>query len=349
VSSDRLRVAVLGASGYAGLELLRIVLRHPRLELAAATSEQRAGRPVGDAFPSLRGLTSLAYEALDAGRLPGRVDAVFSCLHHGTAAPAVTALRKAGLPVADLSADIRLRDLSSYEQWYCPHKAPELLGTAVFGIPELHREAMRGAGLVAAAGCYVTAALLPLLPFLRAGLVEPGPVIVDAKSGVSGAGRSLEDKYLFAELDGNVQAYKVANHRHVAEMEQEASLAAGRPVGVTFVPQLLPVIRGIAASVYLRPAAPLAAADARAVLAEAYRDDPFVRVLPAGETPSLQSVRGSNFCDVAAAVDPRHGTLVVLSTLDNLVKGAAGQMVQCLNCMMGWPETLGLLEAPLVP
>ena len=349
MSTDRLRVAVLGASGYAGLELLRIVLRHPRLELAAITSEQRAGRPLGEAFPSLRGLSPLRYEALEAERLAGRVDAVFSCLHHGTAAPAVTALRKAGLPVVDLSADFRLRELAAYEQWYGPHKAPELFGAAVFGIPELHREAMRGAGLVAAAGCYVTAALLPMLPFLRAGLVLPGPVIVDAKSGVSGAGRSLEDKYLFAELDGNVQAYKVASHRHVAEMEQEASLAAGRPVGVTFVPQLLPVIRGIAASVYLRPAAPLTTEDARAVLAEAYREDFFVRVLPAGEAPALQSVRGSNFCDVAAFVDPRHGTLVALATLDNLVKGASGQMVQCLNCMMGWPETLGLLEAPLVP
>jgi N-acetyl-gamma-glutamyl-phosphate reductase len=349
MSTDRLRVAVLGASGYSGLELLRIVLRHPRLELAAATSEQRAGRRLGEAFPSLRGLSSLAFESLDAGRLPGRVDAVFSCLHHGTAAPAVTALRKAGLPVVDLSADFRLRELAAYEQWYGPHKAPELFGRAVFGIPELHRDELRDAGLVAAAGCYVTAALLPLVPFLRAGLIEAGPVIVDAKSGVSGAGRSLDDQYLFAELDGNVRAYKVANHRHVAEMEQEATLAAGRPVGVTFVPQLLPVVRGIAASVYLRPAAPLTTADAVAVLAEAYRGDRFVRVLPAGETPALQSVRGSNFCDVTAVVDPRHGTLVALSTLDNLVKGAAGQMVQCFNCMMGWPETEGLLEAPLVP
>ena len=349
MSTDRLRVAVLGASGYAGLELLRIVLRHPRLELAAVTSEQRAGRPVGEAFPSLRGLTPLRYEALDAGRLAGRVDAVFSCLHHGTAAPAVTALRKAGLPVVDLSADFRLRDRAAYEQWYGPHKAPELLGQAVFGIPELHRGEMRGAGLVAAAGCYVTAALLPMLPFLRAGLVEQGPAIVDAKSGVSGAGRSLEDKYLFAELDGNVQAYKVAAHRHAPEIEQEASRVAGRAIGVTLVPQLLPVIRGIAASVYLRPSARMTTEDARAVLEEAYREELFVRVLPAGEAPALQSVRGSNFCDVGAFVDPRHGTLVALATLDNLVKGASGQMVQCLNCMMDWPETLGLLEAPLAP
>jgi len=344
-----LRVAVLGASGYAGLELLRIVLRHPRLELAVATSEQRAGTPVGEAFPSLRGLVSIPFEALVPERLPGRVDVALCCLHHGTAAPAVTALRDAGVAVVDLSADFRLRDLAAYERWYGPHKEPRLFGRAVFGVPELHRGAMRGAGLVAAAGCYPTSALLPLVPFLRAGLVAPGPVIVDAKSGVSGAGRKLEDRYLFAELDGNVQAYGVANHRHVAEIEQEAALAAGRAVGVTFVPQLLPVIRGIATSVYFQPSAPLSTADARAVLAEAWRDEPFVRVLPAGEAPSLAAVRGSNFCDLAAFADARHGTVVALATLDNLVKGAAGQMIQCLNAMQGWPETLGLLEAPLAP
>ncbi len=345
----RLRVAVLGASGYTGLELLRIVLRHPRLALAAATSEQRAGQPVGEAFPALRGLVTLPFEPLDAEKLAGRCDAAFSCLHHGTAAPAVTALRKAGIPVVDLSADFRLRDLAADERWYGAHKAPELFGRAVFGIPELHRDALRGAGLVAAAGCYTTAVLLPLVPFLRADLVQRGPVIADAKSGVSGAGRKLEDGYLFAELDENLRAYGVANHRHVAEMEQEATLAAGRPVGVTFVPHLLPTIRGMASSVYLRPKGHLTTEDARAVLAEAYRDAPFVRVLPAGETPSLQAVRGSNFCDVAAFVDARHGTLIALSTLDNLVKGASGQMVQCLNLVQGWPETEGLLEAPLAP
>ena len=349
MGSESLRVAVLGASGYSGLELLRLVLRHPRLELAVATSEQRAGRPVGDAFPSLRGLTNVAFEALDADAIPGRADVAMSCLHHGTAAVAVTKLRKAGLPVVDLSADFRLSDLAAYETWYGKHKEPALFGQSVFGIPELHREAIAGSQLVAAAGCYVTTALLAMVPFLRAGLVEPGPVIVDAKSGVSGAGRTLDDGYLFAELDGNVRAYKVANHRHVAEMEQEASLAAGRAVGITFVPQLLPVVRGIAASVYLRPAQKLTTESASAILAEAYRNEPFVRAIPAGEAPSLQAVRGSNFCDVSAFVDERNGTLIALATLDNLVKGAAGQMVQCLNVMMGWDETLGLLEAPLVP
>jgi len=344
-----MRVAILGASGYTGLELLRIVLRHPRLEPVMVTSEQRAGQPVGEAFASLRGLSELRFEALAPEKIAGRVDAAFSCLHHGTAASAVAVLRKAGLPVVDLSADFRFQDPAVYAAWYGEHLAPEWFGQAVYGIPELHREALRGASFVAGAGCHATAALLPLAPFLRADLVEAGPVIVDSKSGVSGAGRTLEDRYLFAELDENVEAYKVAAHRHAPEIEQEASLAAGRPVGVTFVPQLLPLIRGIAASVYLRPKAALSARDAHTVLAEAYRGEPFVRVLPVGQPPSLAAVRGSNFCDVAAFVDERHGTLVLLATLDNLVKGASGQLVQCLNLMMGFDERDGLLEAPLVP
>ncbi len=343
-----MKAAILGASGYTGLELFRIALRHPKLELVAVTSEQKAGQPVGDAFPALRGLTNLRFEAMDAAKIASRVEVAFSCLHHGTAAPAVTALRKAGVRVVDLSTDFRLADLATYERWHGAHKQPELFGKAVYGIPELHRSEMRGAELIAAAGCYPTSALLPMLPFLRAGLVEPH-AIIDAKSGVSGAGRKLDEQYLFAELDGSVQAYKVANHWHTAEMEEQAALAAGKGIGITFVPQLLPVIRGIATSVYLRPKAKLSAADARAVLAEAYRDDFFVRVLPLGAAPSLANVRGSNFCDVSAFADERNGTLIVLAALDNLVKGASGQMVQCLNVAMGWDEREALLSAPLAP
>jgi len=344
-----MRIAVLGASGYTGLELLRIVLRHPRLEPVVVTSEQRAGRAVGEVFPQLRGLTDLRFEALDAEAIAPRVEAAFACLHDGVSAKAVSVLRKAGVKVVDLSAAFRLDDPAVYAAWYGEHEAPELFGQAVYGIPELHREALRGAELVAGAGCYATTGLLAMTPFLRAGLVEPRPIVFDAKSGVSGAGRTKEDRYLFAELDGNVQAYKVAAHRHAPEIEQEASRVAGCSVGVTFVPQLLPVIRGIAGSVYLQPCRPITAADARGVLLDAYADEPFVRVLPEGEAPALASVRGSNFCDLGAFVDERHGTLIVLATLDNLVKGASGQLVQCLNAMMGWDEREGLLEAPLAP
>lgn len=345
-----MKVAVLGASGYTGLELLRIVLRHPQLELTVVTSEQRVGQPVGDAFPALRRMSPLRFEsAADPAAIAGRVDVAFTALPHATAAASVAALRKADVTVIDLSADFRLRDPAVYREWYGDHGAPELFGQAVYGLPEAYREQLPGAKLVAAPGCYPTSALLPLLPFLREQLVEHAPIFIDSKSGVSGAGRKLEADYLFAELDGNAKAYKVAAHRHAPEIEQEASVAAGASISVTFVPHLLPAIRGIVTSVFVQPKRPLDASEARAVLERTYRDAPFVRVLAQGETPSLANVRGSNFCDVTAIPDSRNGTLVLLSALDNLVKGSGGQGVQCLNLMQGWDETLGLWEAPLIP
>lgn len=344
-----MRVAVFGASGYTGLELLRILLRHPEAEIALVTSEQRAGQAVGDAFPALRGCLDLRFEASDPERQAEGLDLAFSALPHAASAPTVAALRKAAVPVADLSADFRLRDPATYAAWYGPHPALELLPGAVYGLPELYRDALRGAGLVACPGCYPTSALLPLVPFLRRGLVETAGIVVDAKSGSSGAGRKLDAAFLFAELDGNAQAYKVGAHRHGPEIEEQACAAAGEPVQLTFVPQLIPTTRGILTSIYCRARGALSAAAARAVLCAAWADEPFVRVLPEGETPSLQAVRGSNFCDVAAYADERSGTLVLLSALDNLVKGASGQAVQCANLMRGLPESAGLLGAPLLP
>ena len=344
-----MRVAVFGASGYTGLELLRLLLRHPRFEIAVVTSEQRAGTPVGEAFPALRGQLDLVLQTSDAARLAPGIDLAFTALPHAASAQTVAALRRASVPVADLSADFRLRELATYEAWYGPHAVPDLVGKAVYGLPELHRDALRGAELVACPGCYPTSALLPLVPFLRAGLVEPVGIAVDSKSGVSGAGRKLEADYLFAEADENVHAYKVTAHRHGPEIEQEASLAAGREVRISFVPHLVPTIRGIATSVYCRPVRELSTAAALEILAEAYAGEPFVRVLPEGETPSLQAVRGSNFCDVAAVSDPRNRTLVLLSALDNLVKGASGQALQCANLMAGLPEDAGLRDTALVP
>jgi N-acetyl-gamma-glutamyl-phosphate reductase len=345
-----MRVAVFGASGYTGLELLRILLRHPDFEIVAATSEQRAGQLVGEAFPALRGQLGLRFEASDPERLAGRVDLAFTALPHAASASTVAALRKAGVRVADLSADFRLRDLGVYEEWYGAHGAPELLGEAVYGLPELSREALGGAGLAACPGCYPTSALLPLAPFLREGLVESHGIVVDSKSGVSGAGRKVEAGFLFAEIDGNAKAYKVGReHRHGPEIEQEASRLAGEAARVTFVPHLIPTTRGIVTSVYCRPKSALGADDARALLEAAYAGERFVRVLPAGETPSLSSVRGSNFCDVAAFADERNDTLILLSALDNLVKGASGQAVQCANLMCGLPEETGLLGGALLP
>ncbi|MGH0029830.1 MAG: N-acetyl-gamma-glutamyl-phosphate reductase [Myxococcota bacterium] len=344
-----MKVAVVGASGYTGLELLRILLRHPELEIAVATSEQRAGRAVGEAFPSLRGRLDLAFEANDPSAIAGRAELAFAALPHAASAPTVKVLREAGLRVVDLSADFRL-ERSTYEAWYGAHPAPELLAEAVYGVPELYRDALRGASLAAAAGCYPTSVLLPLAPLLREGLVEPTGIHVDAKSGVSGAGRSLAEGYLFAELANDFRAYKPGYaHRHAPEIEQEASAAAGAEVRVTFVPQLLPIVRGIATSVYVRPRAGASAAQARQALAAAYADESFVRVLPEGELPTLGAVTGSNFCDVALVEDAHNDTWILLSTLDNLVKGASGQAVQCANLMCGFEETTGLLEPALVP
>jgi N-acetyl-gamma-glutamyl-phosphate reductase len=345
-----MKVAVIGASGYTGLELLRILLRHPRFEIAVATSEQRAGTRVGDAFPALRGLIDLEFEPNDPASIAKRVDLAFTALPHAASAPTVQALRAAGVRVLDLSADFRLRDAETYRAWYGEHKAAELLGSAVYGLPELYREALRGAELVAVPGCYPTSVLLPLVPFLRSGSIETDGIVVDSKSGVSGAGRKLEESLLFAETADDCRAYKVGNqHRHVPELEQEASAAAGRGVSITFVPHLLPTVRGIVTSIFVRPRVALDTDAAREVLTNAYARERFVRVLPPGETPSLGSVRGSNFCDVAAYADERNGTLVLLSAIDNLVKGASGQAVQCANLACGLPEELALLEAPLVP
>jgi N-acetyl-gamma-glutamyl-phosphate reductase len=344
-----MKVAVVGASGYTGLELLRILLRHPEFEIAAVTSEQRAGRDVGDVFPALRGRLDLRFEAVDPAALAGRVELAFTALPHAASARAVAALRDAGVRVVDLSADFRLHSLATYQEWYGEHPVPARLAEAVYGLPELHREALRTAQLVAAPGCYPTSALLPLAPLLRAGLVETRGIHIDSKSGVSGAGRTLADGYLFGELDGNSHAYKPGfAHRHAPEIEQEASLVAGAEVRVTFVPHLLPITRGMVTSVYVRPRSG-DAERARRALHDAYDGEPFVRVLPEGETPAIASVRGTNFCDVALFADARNDTWILLSALDNLGKGASGQAVQCANLICGLPETTGLLDTALLP
>ncbi|HXV36321.1 MAG TPA: N-acetyl-gamma-glutamyl-phosphate reductase [Myxococcota bacterium] len=344
------RVALIGASGYTGLELLRILLRHPEFELAVATSEQRAGARVSDAFPAFRGLIDLRFEPNDPARIAKRVELAFCALPHAASAPTVAALRAAGIRVLDLSADFRLRDADTYRAWYGEHKAAELLGSAVYGLPELYREALRGAELIAVPGCYPTSVLLPLAPFLRGDWIETQGIAIDSKSGVSGAGRKLEEGLLFAEFADDCRAYKVGGqHRHIPEIEQEASALAQRSVTVSFVPHLLPTLRGIATAIFARPKRALGAEQARELLASAYAQERFVRVLPAGEAPRLSAVRGSNFCDVAAFLDERTRTLVLLSALDNLVKGASGQAVQCANLACGFPEDLALLEAPRVP
>jgi N-acetyl-gamma-glutamyl-phosphate reductase len=344
-------VGVLGASGYAGAELLRLLARHPDLEVAWAAGDQSAGRPLHTRYPGLRATYGeLAFCSVDEGLDKG-ADVLFCALPHGRAAElAPRALDAAGL-VVDLSADFRLRDPAAYPAWYgAEHPQPEQLGTWPYGLPELHREELRGASRVAVPGCYPTAALLALAPLVAAGLAATDGIVVDAKSGLSGAGRSLSDGNLFVQANENVGPYKVGSHRHTPEIEQELALAAGAPVTVTFTPHLVPASRGILATCYATLAPSAGDEDLAACYATAYAGEPFVDVLePAGGWPATRAVATTNRVQVAAAADRRAGRVVAAAAIDNLVKGAAGQAVQCANLALGLAETAGLDLVPPGP
>jgi N-acetyl-gamma-glutamyl-phosphate reductase len=348
---------VLGASGYAGAELLRLLAAHPDLEVIWASGDSSAGQPVAARYPGLAsayGAMTFATteEALDKG-----ADVLFMALPHGQAATlASRALERAGL-VVDLSADFRLRDATAYPAWYgAEHPLPAELGAWPYGLPELYRAELLGATRVAAPGCYPTAALLALQPLVAAGLVEPDGIVIDAKSGLSGAGRSLKDPYLFVQANENVNPYGVGTHRHTPEIEQELGRAAGRPLTVVFTPHLVPLGRGLLATCYATAAAGAGPADLSACLAGAYRDEPFIDLVgPQGPPglerawPSTRAVATTNRAQVAATVDPRTGRVVAAAAIDNLVKGAAGQALQCANLALGLPETTGLELVPPGP
>jgi len=340
-----MKVAIVGANGYSGEELCRILAGHPLATLAAVTSRQHAGRPVGAVLSRLArhpGIGGLEFTASEAGGLlETGAEIFFLALPHGLASEFAVPLIEAGRRVVDLSADFRLRSAERYLEFYGEaHPAPGHLGHAVFGLPEVHRAAIGGARLVASAGCYPTSILLPLVPLLRAGLIAPESIIVSSASGVSGAGRKADVSLLYAECNESLRAYGLPKHRHLSEIEQELGLAAGREVTITFVPHLAPLTRGIHTTIFATPAnggEKLAAG----CLAEAYANEPFVRFGDA--LPDTKHVAGTNFCDIALRFDARTGRLVVLSAIDNLVKGAAGQAVQNFNIMAGFPETAGLL------
>ena len=324
------RVAVVGAAGFAGALAAAIVSRHPSLELAAVTARTDAGRRLSDVYPRHR--VDLVLEGFDAAAIAERADAVLVAYPHGASAPAVAALLERGLKVVDLSADFRL-SRALYEEHYQPHEAPELLKRAVYGLPEAHRDRIAAAELVGAPGCYPTAALLALLPLAELAT----DVVVDAKSGVSGAGREATGTTHFVSVDGNVSAYKVEGHRHRAELDQE--LPGGLPV--TFTPHLLPIDQGLLASCYVTPSRDVTAEEVRELLREAYEDEPFVEL--ADSPPGVRDVRDTNVCRIHATVEPATGRVLAFAAIDNLWKGAAGQAVQCLNLMLGLPETGGLL------
>jgi len=340
-------VGIVGATGYAGLELLRLLSAHPQVHIIALTSRQEAGKRVDALFPHLRGVCDLSYSTPDESALAD-CDAVFFATPHGVAMAATPELLAHGVRVIDLSADFRLRDAAVYTRWYgMPHACPELLAESVYGLPEMYREALRDARVVGNPGCYPTPVQLGLLPLVEAGLADLSSLVADCKSGVSGAGREVKLGLLFCEAGDNFKAYSVAGHRHSAEVDQGLSLAAKMPVNVTFVPHLTPLIRGIHATLYVRVVR--RDVDLQALFEERYCNEPFVDVLPAGSHPETRSVRGANHCHIAVHRPGDGDTVVVLAVIDNLVKGAAGQAVQCFNLMFGFDETTGLKALALWP
>jgi N-acetyl-gamma-glutamyl-phosphate reductase len=351
----KVKVGIVGASGYSGEELVRLLLSHPHVELAAVTSRQFAGRTLAQAFPKFSHLPDAKHIQItepNAAAIAKAADVVFLALPHGVAAEFAVPLLQAGKKVIDLSADFRLKSAAVYQEFYGhEHPAPKLLARSIYGLPETYRSAIKKAALIASPGCYPTSILLPVLLLLRAGLVKPDSIIADSLSGVSGAGRKAELEYLFGECNESVRPYGVPKHRHLSEIEQEMSLAAGAPVVIQFTPHLIPVNRGILTTLYLTPskalknakAAEAFAAEVAACYQSAYGKEPFVRLLDGKLLPDTKNVVGTNVIEIAWRLDPRTGRLIVMSAEDNLVKGASGQAVQSLNLMCGFPETAGLI------
>ncbi|MBM4139686.1 MAG: N-acetyl-gamma-glutamyl-phosphate reductase [Nitrospira sp.] len=340
--AKKFRIAIAGASGYAGIELVRLAAAHPYYEITAVTSEKSAGQPIASVFPSLTGIVEHRFEALTPEMLAERADAIFLALPHTKSQDPVATCLKAGKLVVDLSADYRLKDAATYEAWYkTPHLHPNLLRKAVYGLPELHRNAIAKATLVASPGCYPTAAILQLAPLIAKGLVQPETIVIDAKSGISGAGRSPALPYHFPEAHESLEPYKIGQHRHIPEIEQELSTVIGRTVTVTFTPHLVPMNRGILSTAYCKLLQQVTLADLRALYREFYKSERFVRLYE-DIVPNPRYIKGSNFCDVAVYADPRSGWVVTVAAVDNLIKGAAGQAIQAMNLMMGIPEESGL-------
>ncbi len=345
-----LNVGIIGASGYTGVELARILSVHPEVKLTVATSRQYAGQPLSEVFPNLRKRADLLCEDLPPEQLVDRADFFFAAVPHKTAMALVPTFLAAGKKVVDLSADFRIRDAAVYEQWYQPHTCPELLAEAVYGLPELHREQVKKARLTANPGCYPTSIILGLAPLLRGKLIDPATLIIDSKSGTSGAGRAANVGTLFCEVADGFRAYKVGGtHRHIPEIEQELSMLAGSKVTVSFTPHLLPISRGILSTIYVSLSTKVSEQDIQDLYESAYQAEPFVRVCPAGTFPATQHVRGSNCCDIGVKCDPRTGRVIVMAAIDNIAKGASGQAVQNMNLMNGWDETCALLGPAFFP
>lgn len=345
-----LKVGIIGASGYTGAELGRILCNHDKVELTVATSRQYEGQPLSEVFPNLRGKVDLICENPSIEELKDKADLFFAAVPHKTAMDLVPPLLEADKKIIDLSADFRIRDVATYEEWYQPHSSAHLLEKAVYGLPELYRDSIAGCNLLANPGCYPTSIILGLAPLLQSGSIVPETIIADSKSGTSGAGRSAQTGTLFCEVHDGFKPYKVGRaHRHTPEIEQELSLLAGQDVKVSFTPHLLPISRGILSTVYASLSPSANPPEFQDLYEKYYQNKPFVRVLKEGSFPATQFVRGSNYCDISVKVDHTTNRVIVMSAIDNVVKGAAGQAVQNMNLMCGFPEDEGLKAAPVFP
>jgi len=346
-----IKIGIVGASGYSGSELLRFLVNHPgELQVALCTSETYAGQCIDSVLPNLRGFLSSKFEALDLDSLKDRVDVVVLAVPHKVAMSFVPKILAQGLRIVDFSADYRLEDAETYEAWYhVEHTSTSLMSKSVYGLPERYRDCIRSAQLVANPGCYPTSAILAAMPFLKYGVVELDSIIVDSKSGISGAGPKPSENTHYANRESNFIAYNIGVHRHTPEIEQELSTVASEPIRVTFTPHLVPMTRGILSTVYMRLTEEISTEEALNMYAKFYAHEPFVRVLPTGTYPQTKAVLGSNYCDVGLEVDARTRRIVAMAAIDNLGKGAAGAVVQNLNLMFGFKETDGLKVPGMMP
>ncbi len=339
------KIGIIGASGYTGGELIRILANHPEAEIAAITSRTHAGKKLEEVFPSFAGWDGPVFHGSDSSEAVAGCDLVFLAVPHGVAMNLAPDLLAKGQKVIDLGADFRFRDAAVFEEWYKhPHAEKELTQNAVYGLPELYRDSICQSSLVGNPGCYPTSIILGCYPFIKAGVIDVTRIIIDSKSGVSGAGRKAELSNIYPELFGNFKAYGIPNHRHTPEIEQELSLLSGTDVKVSFTPHLLPVSRGILTTLHLALTDDMTTAEAEAIVAEAYRNEPFVKLISSPALPELKSVVGTNCCHIGVRVDSRTRQLIVISVIDNMVKGASGQAVQNMNLMLGLPEQMGLTQ-----
>ena len=341
------KVAVIGGTGYAGAELVRILSAHPNVALTMITSRRYAGQPFSDVYPSMAGIVNLTCQTFSEQAVSEASDVVFTALPHKASMGVVPGLIDRGKKVIDLSADFRFKDAVTYEAWYEPHDAPDLLKMAVYGLPELYFHEIQKASLVGNPGCYPTSVLIPLLPLVGAPFADLGGIVADSKSGVSGAGRSVSLATHFCEVNEAFKAYKVAEHRHNPEMDEVLSLSVGRPIHITFTPHLVPMTRGMLTTIYLRLTEEVSTQDVASRLSAYYEDKPFVRMCPTGTFPNTIHVKGTNYCDIGFHIAKRTSYLILISAIDNLVKGASGQAVQNMNIMLGFPQTAGLDQPPL--